>query len=636
MTLGALKDFRQDEDVTDSTSEDDPQDQRFDLIKNIHNHESQDLNWRPRAQRGQSRGRGRGGRGGKRGLRRAAQPTPEFKALQSQATIAFIDEDFEKAEQLVLQALQINPEIFSAHNLLSEIHAARGDNDKALRAAWNGAHTQPRNPEIWSRIAHLLTERETDDRDSSLREAVYCYNRIISLNSNEVEARYKRAGLNRELGYYGRALREYEQLLKQLPHETSVLRHLAETSIQLQKPERALHYYKITIDHFRNNDPQDNPSFDWSDVNIIAELHSIQQQYDEGLAEVKNMARWLLGRRSASYWDFFTKDDREWDADDEPRRIDVPEFEADAYEISSYGSGLPMELRIKLGVFRIRSRDCDLEEAMVSAAPYQALRLALIWVQNHFEWLDPEDTRAKAKLYDFPDLFREAANSLLEKHYYHEALRYYEPLQYVSDYEDTSYLSEMASCYRAIGSDSEAVECYQHLIAIDESNLNARVQLSNLSKNGVLYSQHSSNTKEVTKRAFTKPNKKIDQQPKRGRSIQNGIPRNKQRSVPQRDLVQASEAKLLFQHWQILMDHHDDRDTNSNNPWMTCANILIQNFRQNKIFYPVDKHHKFYGYSRKARLLAAKPKHAQDRMTERQGDHHGILIISFIPFTRSP
>ena len=311
---------------------------------------------------------GRGGKGTKKGLRKPIEPTPEFKALHSQATMAFIDHNYEEAEELTLQALLINPEMYPAHNLLSEIHAARGDKEKALSAAWNGAHTRPRDPEMWSRIARLILERDDEDRVSALRDAIYCYNRILYVDSSNVEARYQRAALNHELGHKRKAASEYEHLIKQLPHDTTVLRHLAEIYIDLGEPDVALSHYEASIYHFQSAEPCDVTNFSWSDVNIVCELYGVQRRYDEGIAVLKTLSRWLLGRAKEKCWQFFDEDDREWDLEDEPRRNGVPEFVPGEHDVTSYGEGLPLELRVKLGVFRLKSENRNFMEAIASTS----------------------------------------------------------------------------------------------------------------------------------------------------------------------------------------------------------------------------------------------------------------------------
>ena len=316
--------------------------------------------------RGRRGGLGRGHRGVKRGPRKAIEPTEEFKVTHSQATMAFIEHQYHEAERLTLRAIQINPEMYPAHNLLSQIYAAKGDEDKAISAAWAAAHTKHRDPGIWSRIANVILSRNTNDRDSNLRSAIYCVNRVISLDTHNVEARYQRASLYHELGHNGKAASEYEKILKRLPHDTTILRDLAETSIELEKPERALAHYTTSIMQFRHDEPDSVTSFTWSDVNIVTELYGFQGQYDEGIKQLKSLSRWLLGRSRDSYWETFTEDDREWDLEDEPRRKELPGFVSGKYDTDSYGSGLPMELRVKMGVFRLKARSPNLEEAIVS------------------------------------------------------------------------------------------------------------------------------------------------------------------------------------------------------------------------------------------------------------------------------
>lgn len=319
----------------------------------------------PRGRGARRGGLGRGARGIKRGLRNPIEPEPEFKALHSQATMAFIANDYDEAETLTLQALQINPEMYPAHSLLSQIHAARGDPDKALVAAWNGAHTRPRDTEMWSRIAGMLLARDEEHKTTTLRDAIYCYTRIISVDKHNVEARYQRAALNRELGKLKQVVTEYEQLIKYLPHDTTVLRYLAQVCIEMNEPERALRHYRTTASYLQDLEPAVPTSFTWSDVNVMAELHMFNQEYNAGLEIVKSLSRWLLGRRNDRCWENFTEDDREWDIDDQPRRIEISSFVPNQYESKSYGNGLPLDLRVKLGLFRLKSTDQNLEEALV-------------------------------------------------------------------------------------------------------------------------------------------------------------------------------------------------------------------------------------------------------------------------------
>lgn len=325
--------------------------------------------------RRQRRGRGlfsgrygaRGGRGIKRGPRRPLEPSPEFKILHSQATEAFIDGDYDHAIKLVKDAILINPEMFAAHSLLSEIFLAQGEKDKAVTALFSGAHTRPKDPTVWSKVAKLLLERSGEDRQAVLNDVVYCYSRVIEIDQRNYHARFQRATIYRELGYNGRAVSEYERILKERPHNIRALRHLAEISIDSDDVQKAIDYYMTSIEYYMSLDSEDMSEFSWSDVNICVELFNYAKRYDEGLKLLKSLARWLLDRKEDHLWESILDDDREWDADHSPRRIKTAGFDPNRYPLDSYGFGLPMELRIKLGAFRLKMGNRYHSEALVGS-----------------------------------------------------------------------------------------------------------------------------------------------------------------------------------------------------------------------------------------------------------------------------
>ena len=281
--------------------------------------------------------------------------------------MAFIAHDYDEAERLALKAIKYNPEMYAAHSILSEIHVARGDHDKALTALFNGAHTRPGDAQGWLKVAELILNRDMKDKHSALPDAIYCLSRVINIEQGNVEARYQRAYLNRELGFLGRAATEYEQLLRYLPHDTAVLRQLAEIYIELDEVQGALQHFDDSIAYHQAEEPVKVTSFSWSDVNIYTELYGYQEHYELGIVKLKSLSRWLLGRKCDDVWATFNKDDREWDAKDHPRRVEVAEFVPGIFAGHTYGFGLPLELRVKLGVYRLRLG--HVEEAMASLFP---------------------------------------------------------------------------------------------------------------------------------------------------------------------------------------------------------------------------------------------------------------------------
>ena len=310
------------------------------------------------------------GRGIKRGPRKALEPDSGFKVLYSQATELFIARDYVGAEQSIQHAIRINPEIFAAHSLLSAIYMERGEKEQALTALFFGAHTRPTEKKVWADVAKLILERAGDHHLSAVRDAIYCYNRIIGLDTQDLEARRKRAALNYELGNISQALADYSRVLSDAPEDVGVLRRLAELHTELGEAEKAIAPFEAYLAHCQSLQPEVVKSFDWSDINIYAELCAISFEPQTAIQKVKAVARWRLGRLKERYWDEYNDDDREYDTEDMLRRTQVPQFSPGKYDRVSYGLGLPLELRVKLGILRLDIGggrvDDHVKEAIVS------------------------------------------------------------------------------------------------------------------------------------------------------------------------------------------------------------------------------------------------------------------------------
>ncbi|KAJ5466320.1 hypothetical protein N7530_010107 [Penicillium desertorum] len=546
----------------------------------------------------------RGGKGIKRGPRKPLEPSPEFKHLHSGATSAFIDGDYERAIDLVMQAIQINPEMFAAHSLLSEIFLAQGEKDKALAALFNGAHTRPKDPGVWVKVARLILDRAGENRQSALHDVAYCYSRILEVSPDNTNIRFQRAAIYRELGHNGRAAAEYERLLKDCPHSARALRHLAETYIDLNDVQKAVDHYANSIDHYLSLDPEAS-DFTWSDLNIYVELFGYLNEPEEGLISLKILARWLLGRGEDSVWDGHEDDDREWDADDSPRRIKTDGFIPNQWPRESYGLGLPLELRIKMGVFRLKLGDKHHNEAL-----------------HHFEWLNPEDDSEGARIFDYGDLFREVADALKQVGLFEEALRYYTPIQQTAEHADISFFMAMADCCMQLGKMEDAESCYLLVAEHDASHMESRVLLAKLYESlgmseqamkyvgeAVLIGRQENRSKRRRKdtrleqlaiefkMAESEPLRSIAPKPTQAPTLMAAPSApGKGRAQPgegtRTDDIQFLYAKLLELNPQVK-----DGVSVAIEDWLDIADALLRDFRNNRAFYPMDRSIAFRGYS---------------------------------------
>lgn len=567
----------------------------------------------------------KGGRRGVRGPRKAVEPTLEIKLLLGRANEAFIRKDYDTAERYTTQVIQMNAETYAAHALLSGIFIERGEIQLGIVAQMSAAHLRPKHVSVWKLCVNLILENGQENRASYLTDAVYCYTRIVRINPQDVEARYQRALLLRELGHNGRAALEFEQMLELVPNDTTLLRHLAEVCIDLGEINRAIEPYHQHILHSMSLDDGRDDNFTWSDVNIFVELFGYKGDYSGGVRELKMLSRYLLGREQESYWDDVQEDDREWDLDDDPRRTSLAEFTPGQYGREAYGEGLPLELRVKLGLYRLKIDGGHSSEALVGLT-FTSAKHHTDNGQGHFDWLEPENSDTGAKLFDYPDLFQEVADGLLGARNFEDAVRFYTPLQLVESHEDVQFLFNLARCYVEIGLMTEAEESYETIIQRDERNIEARIQLAkmyealNRPNEAVQYvnevlalERQNSGNQSKTKRpsgsnggtvldSFLPPSLHKDGVSRRQQT--NNVNKGERRK---REEHRKETVRIQYIRLQAFQERMKSGDEDATTEWMEAAKTMIEDFRTARVFYPWDRYIKFTGYSREARARALKP-----------------------------
>ena len=83
-------------------------------------------------------------------------------------------------------------------------------------------------------------------------------------------------------------------------------------------------------------------------------------------------------------------------------------------------------------------------------------------------------------MYDYDDLFREAADALRKARHLEQALRFYWPLQRVAALPRASYYFLMAECHLQLRSFKAVEDCYNAVLEEDGENVRARVALARL------------------------------------------------------------------------------------------------------------------------------------------------------------
>ena len=197
---------------------------------------------------------------------------------------------------------------------------------------------------------------------------------------------------------------------------------------------------------------------------------------------------------------------------------------------------------------------------------------------------------------------------------------------------------EMALCYKAVGLRTEAEDCYKIVVDSDEGNPEARRRLLEMCEESGMSPKGAMITDEVVSVRQHKARKsvrdKAAKRPKRGKVLPSSattmlaprlMPQSTKQISLEREQAREEDIHALFLRRETPTEEAKNGNESSKTEWMAITKILIQGFKNNKIFYPFDKHHKFYGYSREARSLAARPKHELDALTEQSKSHLGTF-----------
>lgn len=344
----------------------------------------------------------------RRGPRKAAEPSGEVKFRLQQAHQLFMDNRYEDALEALHEIIRVNAETHAAWSLLASINEDLGRREESLMAKVFAAHLEPKNVAGWLSTADFaLAEAaaadaeepadgdghgdDGDDDDGAKEEerqsrrlqnlqiARLCFSGAIRADKDNIPARLGKANVCLEFGQATNAATEYVRVLKRRPLALQVIRNLAEASYDSVRGsetiQAAIKAYRKAVAYLRGKSSaashsyfapylnlDDGEEFSWMDITIYVELYAAMEQYEEAIAVLKNLARWMLGRGGPdeAYWKDVDNDettnheDGEWDRYDEPRRRKAPGFQPGRYPPAAYGEGLPVDLRAKLAIYRLK------------------------------------------------------------------------------------------------------------------------------------------------------------------------------------------------------------------------------------------------------------------------------------------
>lgn len=290
-----------------------------------------------------------------RGPRAAAEPTGDIKLRLGAANEAFQGNSLDDAMDLVDDIIRLNAETYEAWILKSSIFHEVGKRQEALNALVFAAHLRPKHKEAWFNCGDYALDSVGEVTEELLKTALWCFRLAVRNLPTNAEARCRKAQVSALLGNYTQAAREYEYVLRLSPNDIIVIRELAILYIDLKRYTEGKKLYEQTFDFFRASPDAEKyqEQVSWTDLDNYAVLCSFLDQNEETLMLLNLLSRWLMGREEENFWDRKNQVDCEWD-DGDVRRSHIPDYSAGRFPISCYGSGLPIELHVHFGKFKLK------------------------------------------------------------------------------------------------------------------------------------------------------------------------------------------------------------------------------------------------------------------------------------------
>ncbi|CAG8558299.1 11225_t:CDS:10 [Paraglomus occultum] len=382
---------------------------------------------------------------------------PDIRAMIGEANKFYVTRDFQKATELLQEIVKRNPNIHRVWFTLALIHDELGKHERALQLFMVAAHLTPKDGALWKRLG-LLSRKH-----NHMKQAIYCYSKAIKANSNDLDAVWDRSYLYAETGQLKKALEGYTQILKQMPDDMNVVREISKIHIMNNDIPQAISIFSAAFNSYLCRPYSEvadvEGSFGYSEINMLAELYMLQNDYQKAIDAIKKAVRWIQGREKETWWDAFD-DDREYEEGEGERGVGTnrrSEF-ADVNSVRGGGGSnvrLPAELRVKLAQCRIL-----LDQAEEG--------------KMHLEYFYQYDIKS------YIDLYYDVGETLMDKNLFEDALTTYEAiLSTVKDkLQCPQACIQIGFCYRELGELRNALEYLKAAVKGMPNNLDVKLALA--------------------------------------------------------------------------------------------------------------------------------------------------------------
>ncbi|CAG8470622.1 4335_t:CDS:10, partial [Cetraspora pellucida] len=516
--------------------------------------------------------------------------SPMLKKLLGDANLHYVNKEYPEAIAILQEVVKMDPNIHIAWFTLGTIQDEMGCPDKALQLYLVAAHLTPKDASLWKRLG--LSSNPRIRNQNALHQAIYCFSKAIRCDPNDDDAIWDRCILYGEIGEYRKAIDGFKKLLQEMPYDMNIIREITKIHVQLNEIPQAIELYLDAYEYYRSRpfpeDPESEGSFGYSEINIMAELYMLTNDFSSAIDFIKRGVRWLQGRENETWWDTVA-DDREYEEDEKANRRDTSMLLTRFNGMDNVGGSnvpLPLELRVKLGQCRV-----ELEQL--------------------------EEAKAIEK---YVDLYYEVAETYAEKGLFEDALAIYEIVVSNESTDNATAWLRIGACHRELGNLQSAVEFYKAAVEELPDDLDAKMALAEVYEglgeneralemvNLVLEhrkSKRATNETIKSQQTLTAQNRPIAFDiydapstflPNMDSSLIHELEETKanafQRTQEEHKRQQAEkekETKIQFHRLELLYARLRTGDKKSAEEFLETARILFEDLKNHRQFFPRDK-----------------------------------------------
>ncbi|KAJ3106947.1 transcription factor TFIIIC subunit tfc4 [Phlyctochytrium planicorne] len=520
----------------------------------------------------------RGTKKRKRGRKPKARENPRVKHLMGQVNVAYVNRRFDDAFKMLHEVIQIDFKFAPAWRLLAVIHDEMGDPVKALQANFLAAHLTPKDSELWMRLAMASKAM------NHIEDAIYCLNKAIAADPDDLNAWYERATLYAQQNRLQKAIDGFSTILRLRPLHMLVIKDLSKIYLSLKDAPRAISLFESALDADLKSPlspPQTPVDSDedetmvaelslkpkerilrvgYDEVHMLAELYFEMKDYEKAFNAIRCVVLRVHG---------YDETEEDEDAFDET----LLEF-----------SGVPVELRAKLGICRL--------------------------------WMN-DMAKAQFDVSEFPDHYYDVADAYSDRRMFESALDVLNIIERSEVPTPSKTWKKMAYCFQQLGHLESAAELYAAVVEDDAEDIESRFQLADvynamgdheLAENLVNEAQELSvaATQEIHSRAtnvtvtvphFVKPQAES--------SIKKAAASDDKVIAAAEEAQRARENRSSWAKMKILANLLDDPMKRAD--FSRTARAMISEFQSTKVFYPADRSKVFTGFNNRRRRWSPGP-----------------------------